>query len=87
MNHLVASFKENIGVRGAHFYSSSECKFSSWREVLEFANQLPTDKGNNSNFAERLVHILCNYNPDEEFLAINCEGGGIVAIELYGKIG
>lgn len=82
MNHLVSSFKEHIGTRGMHVYSSEECRFLSWSEVIAFVNKLPdrTDP----HFSEKLLETMANYDPDSEFLALH-QLDDTVSIELYAR--
>jgi hypothetical protein len=81
MKHLVVSFQSHVGERGCHFYDSDSCHFLSWKEVFKFTESFPkNDSG--ICFADRLTETLSNYNPDEEFLAVQQQGSS-VSVELY----
>jgi hypothetical protein len=81
MKHLVQSFKSHVGERGCHFYDSESCNFLSWKEVFQFVDSLPSSKGEDT-FTEKLTITLANYNPDNEFLAVQ-QNGSSVSVELY----
>lgn len=82
MKHLVSSFQKYLGLRGVHVYSEDECRFLPWNEVILFVNKLP--KNSDPDFSEKLLESLANFNPDEEFLAIQ-QLDNTVSIELYAK--
>jgi len=81
-SHLVQSFKEYDGIRGAHFYAEEGCRFLPWGEVVQFANSFPKDQ--HSEFKDKLLMVLANYNPALEFLALG-EYNNRVTIELHSK--
>jgi hypothetical protein len=81
---LLKSFKEHEGLRGAHLYSpGGECRFLSWASVVKYVNSLPSDYP--SEFSDKLLGLLSNYDPDTQFLALNSTQNGSVSIELYEK--
>lgn len=79
---LLRSFKKYEGVRGVHFYCQAGCKFLLWSEVVQFVNKLPNKTS--SDFPDKLLSILANYDPDDQFLALS-ELNGETFIELYAK--
>jgi hypothetical protein len=81
MRHLIRSFQEHIGLRGCHFYDDENCNFLSWKEVIVFIDSLP-QKPQKERFAEKLAETLANYNPDDEFLAVQ-QNGNSVSVEVY----
>lgn len=81
MKHLIRSFQSHRGERGCHFYDSERCSFLSWREVFQFIDALPK-RDHADPFAEKLADTLANYNPDDEFLAVQ-QNGESVSVELY----
>jgi hypothetical protein len=81
-SHLVQSFREYDGFRGAHFYSEEGCQFLPWDEVVQFADSFPKDL--HSEFKDKLLMTLANYDPDFEFLALSGSNDR-VTIELYSK--
>ena len=83
MRHLVQSFQEHIGERGAHFFDEDTCKFLCWKEVIQFLKTFPAAT-NPDTFADKLTEALANYNPDSEFLAVHQKGDS-VSIELYSR--
>jgi hypothetical protein len=83
MKHLIKSFQSHVGERGCHFYDSESCNFLSWREVFTFVDSLPKREGKDP-FADRLTESLANYNPDNEFLAVQ-QNGDSVSVELYSQ--
>lgn len=82
MEYLVQSFRKNIGIRGVHAYADGECRFLPWNEVLDFLNRLPDHS--DSEFSEKLLNTLANYDPDNEFLALQ-QLENTVSIELYSR--
>jgi hypothetical protein len=82
MRHLIRSFQSHVGERGCHFYDSENCNFLNWKEVFQFMDALPTEKG--TSFMDRLTETLANYNPDNEFLAVQ-QNGDSVSVELYSQ--
>lgn len=82
MENLVYSFRKHLGIRGVHLYSSEDCKFLPWGEVISFINKLPRDI--DPEFSTKLLDTLANYDPDEEFLALQ-QMENTVSIELYAK--
>jgi hypothetical protein len=83
MRHLVRSFQENVGRRGTHFYDETSCNFLTWSEVIKFVDSLSLEPGKNA-FAEKLTETLANYDPDNEFLAVQ-QSGNSVSVELYSQ--
>lgn len=81
MRHLVKSFQEHVGLRGVHFYDETSSNFLTWVEVFAFLDSL-SDLGKTDSFAEKLTEALANYNPDEQFLAVQ-QSGNSVSVELY----
>ena len=81
MVHLVRSFQTHVGERGCHFYDDAHCTFLNWKEVFQFIDSLPVRKEGDS-FADKLAETLANYNPDQEFLAVQ-QSGDSVSVELY----
>ena len=81
MKHLVKSFQTNLGMRGVHFYDSESCNFLDWVDVLKFLKAVP-DLGKDQQFSERLLETMANYDPDNQFLAVQ-QGEGTVSVELY----
>ena len=81
MRHLVKSFQTHVGTRGCHFYDNSSCNFLVWSDVFKFLDSLPTEAGKES-FSEKLAETLANYDPDNEFLAVQ-QSGNSVSVELY----
>lgn len=79
---LVQSFREYDGFRGAHFYTEDGCRFLPWGEVVQFADSFPKDQ--HSEFKDKLLMALANYDPELEFLALG-ESNDRVTIELYSK--
>lgn len=77
---LVQSFIDNIGTRGAHFYSPSGCRFLTWDKVVELSSKIAIE--NSKEFVDKLLFSLANYNPDFEFLALG-ELNNSISIELY----
>lgn len=84
MRHLVKSFQEHLGVRGAHFYDDNQCHFLTWDKVFEFIRALAKKKGTEDLFSERLAETLANYNPDTEFLAVQ-QNQKSISVELYSQ--
>lgn len=84
MRHLVESFQSHVGERGAHFYDSESCNFLSWREVIKFTTSL-SDSTSPDPFTERLTETLANYDPDQQFLAVQ-QNGKAVSVELYSQV-
>lgn len=84
MRHLVQSFQEHVGERGAHFYDDDQCHFLTWDKVFEFIRALAKKKGNEDLFSERLADTLANYNPDTEFLAVQ-QNKKSISVELYSQ--
>ena len=84
MRHLVRSFQEHIGERGAHFYDDNQCHFLTWDKVFEFIRALAKKKGTEDLFSERLADTLANYNPDTEFLAVQ-QNEKSISVELYSQ--
>lgn len=82
MNYLHESFKTHKGLRGVHFYHKEKCNFLVWAEVCAFLKTLPDESAEVSEFPERLLNSLANYDPDSEFLAVHQEGTR-VSVELY----
>lgn len=82
MKHLIQSFQSHIGERGCHFYDNEHCNFLNWKEVFQCMDALPSEKG--TSFMERLTETLANYNPDNEFLAVQ-QNGDSVSVELYSQ--
>lgn len=82
MDNLVSSFQTHIGLRGVHIYSEEECKFLPWNEVIAFTRRLPDHA--DPEFANKLVASMANYDPDNEFLAVQ-HADGNVSIELYSR--
>lgn len=80
MKHLVSSFQKHLGLRGVHIYSEEECRFLPWNEVILFVNKLP--ESSDPDFSNKLLESLANFNPNEEFLAIQ-QSEDTVSIELY----
>ena len=80
---LLKSFQEYDGFRGAHFYGPDGCRFLPWAEVVQFVNKFPSpqDKG----FSDKLLGMLANYDPDNQFLALNASDSDRLSIELYEK--
>jgi hypothetical protein len=83
VRHLVKSFEKHKGERGCHFYDDEICHFLNWREVFEFIGTFPTGASDGS-FCDRLTEAMANYDPDEEFLAVQ-QNGPKVSVELYAK--
>lgn len=83
MKHLVRSFQKHIGCRGVHFYDTESCNFLSWKQVFEFVDSLPS-KDTTDTFTEKLTESIANYNPDQEFLAVQ-QDGSTVSVELYSQ--
>jgi hypothetical protein len=81
MKHLVKSFQQHVGHRGAHFYDESICNFLYWNEVIDFLKTFPVESGSDT-FAEKLTEALANYDPDIEYLAVH-QRGSSVSVELY----
>ena len=84
MKHLIHSFQSHVGERGCHFYDGDNCHFLSWREVFQFIDTLCESKGS-TQFSEKLADSLANYDPDNEFLAVQ-QNGDSVSVELYSQI-
>lgn len=82
MNNLIRSFQENIGLRGVHAYTEDECRFLPWNEVVAFLDRLP--EHSDPAFSEKLLNTLANYDPDNEFLAIQ-QLKDTISIELYSR--
>jgi hypothetical protein len=81
MKHLVRSFRTHLGMRGVHFYDSESCNFLDWADVIKFLKAVPSiDKDH--QFSERLLETMANYDPDNQFLAVQ-QGEGTVSVELY----
>lgn len=85
MRHLVRSFQEHIGERGAHFYDDDQCHFLTWSQVFEFIRAVTKEQSNESLFSERLADTLANYNPDTEFLAVQ-QNEESISVELYSQL-
>lgn len=83
MKHLVRSFQEHVGERGCHFYDNEGCNFLNWKEVFEFVHALP-NRSSTDTFTDKLTESLANYNPDNEFLAVQ-QDGDTVSVELYSQ--
>lgn len=83
MIHLTRSFEKHLGQRGCHFYDSESCHFLTWQEVFKFIQSLPTVTQTES-FSEKLIDSLANYDPDNEFLAVQ-QNGDSISVELYSK--
>lgn len=83
MKKLYESFRENLGLRGVHLYSHSECRFLVWTEVLSFLKKLP--KNLDPDIEETLLSAMSNYDPDSQFLAIRQKKESI-SIELYSPV-
>ena len=81
MKHLYKSFKDHKGLRGVHFYHKDKCNFLVWAEVCAFLKTLPGES-ESTEFPEKLLNSLANYDPDTEFLAVHQEGT-VVSVELY----
>lgn len=84
MRHLVQSFQEHMGERGAHFYDDTQCHFLPWDKVFEFIRALAKKKGTEDLFSERLADTLANYDPDTEFLAVQ-QNEKSISVELYSQ--
>jgi hypothetical protein len=84
MKHLVESFQKHKNLRGVHFYDEKHCNFLAWNEVVQFINALPPEEGKDS-FSERLADSLANYDPDQEYLAVQ-QHGRSVSVELYSYV-
>jgi hypothetical protein len=68
-------------MRGVHFYDSESCNFLDWVDVVKFLKAVPSiDKDH--QFSERLLETMANYDPDNQFLAVQ-QGEGTVSVELY----
>jgi hypothetical protein len=68
-------------MRGVHFYDSESCNFLDWVDVIKFLKAVPSiDKDH--QFSERLLETMANYDPDNQFLAVQ-QGEGTVSVELY----
>lgn len=78
----MSSFQSHVGLRGVHVYSSDDCKFLPWNDVISYINKMP--KSTDPEFSEKLLGTLANYDPDEQFLAIQ-KSGDTISIELYAK--
>lgn len=63
-------------------YSSDDCKFLPWNEVVSNINKMPPNS--DPEFSEKLIGALANYDPDGQFLAIHTDEDTI-SIELYAK--
>jgi hypothetical protein len=84
MRHLVKSFEKHRGERGCHFYDDETCHFLNWREVFDFIGAFPSNGASDGNFCDRLTEAMANYDPNEEFLAVQ-QNGPKVSVELYAK--
>ena len=84
MKHLVKSFQKHLGSRGVHFYDGEHCNFLTGREVFQFIDALP-QRSKQDQFTERLADSLANYDPDNEFLAVQ-QNGDSVSVELYSSL-
>lgn len=83
--HLAESFDKNVGIRGAHLYSATECQFYPWLEVIHMIRQL--DKGGDyPEFEDKLITALANYNPDTEYIALCESPDNKVTIEMYTRL-
>jgi hypothetical protein len=82
--YLMRSFEAHLGQRGVHLYTSLDCEFLSWTEVLQFLKKFNKD-GDYYEFENSLITNLANYNPDNEFLALCESSDDRVAIEMYLK--
>jgi hypothetical protein len=80
---LLQSFREYEGLRGAHLYGPDGCKFLTWGEVVRLVNNLPENFS--TEFEDKLMGLLSNYDPDYQFLALKRGGEGSISIELYEK--
>lgn len=83
MIHLTRSFEKHLGRRGCHFYDSEACHFLEWQEVFKFIKSLPA-VAQKESFSEKLIDSLANYDPDNEFLAVQ-QNGDSISVELYSK--
>jgi hypothetical protein len=83
MKHLIRSFQSHVGERGCHFYDSESCSFLTWKQVFQFIDTLPK-RNSDDSFSEKLAETLANYDPDEEFLAVQ-QNGDSVSVELYSQ--
>lgn len=83
MKHLIQSFQSHVGERGCHFYDGENCNFLNWKEVFIFIDALPK-REEEDPFTERLADTLANYDPDNEFLAVQ-QNGDSVSVELYSQ--
>jgi hypothetical protein len=84
MRHLIKSFQSHLGERGCHFYDEEHCNFLNWKEVFVFIDALPSEEEKDP-FTEKLAESLANYNPDNEFLAVQ-QNGGSISVELYSHV-
>lgn len=83
MKHLIQSFQSHVGSRGVHFYDADHCSFLTWKQVFQFLDTLPKVSGEDQ-FSEKLADTLANYNPDDQFLAVQ-QNGSSVSVELYSQ--
>ena len=74
---LVKSFGKHRGKRGVHFYDSKSCEFLDWSEAMK-----SIDSKFPGSFANRLVDVLANYDPETEFVTVSA-GSGQLTIELF----
>jgi hypothetical protein len=84
MRHLIESFQSHIGERGCHFYDSENCNFLGWTEVFQFVDLFPNLESTDE-FADKLTESLANYNPDDQFLAVQ-QNGDSISVELYSQL-
>jgi len=76
--NLVDSFIQNRGKRGAHFYDEKEISFYMWDQV-EYASKY---LGFTEEIVEKVMELVANYNPEDEFIAIRLNKTG-VTIEVF----
>ena len=83
MNSILArSFANQNGYRGVHFYSEDDCNFVQWDGVIELFKRMDKRNPGHREFEEKLLHIMSNINPDEEFVLCH-HHDDLISIECF----
>lgn len=84
---LIASFQQQNGIRGAHFYDGEHCEFVPWHLVIESCNRMK-DRENPSHleFEEKLLHTISNIDAKIEYVLVHQHNTNIT-IECFREQG
>jgi len=84
---LIASFQQQKGIRGAHFYDGEYCEFVPWHHIVESCN-LMRDRENPAHleFEEKLLHTISNIDAKIEYVLVRQHHANIT-IECFREQG